>query len=110
MTTSMDVQESSTVFERIDDPPSEDGIVQLTSPGGASLPVLCVPATRRRRSLMPLLRAEFVPLFNFQRGDVNFENTCFIAVVANLRHAASDGGGASLRMERVYQLCTHKLA
>ena len=33
-----------------------------------------------------LLRGEFVPLHNFQPGDVNFRNTCFIAVVANLRH------------------------
>ena len=32
------------------------------------------------------LRGEFVPLQNFQPGDVNFRNTCFIAVVANLRH------------------------
>ena len=35
---------------------------------------------------MLLLHEEFVPLFNFQHGDVNFRNTCFIAVVANLRH------------------------
>ena len=33
-----------------------------------------------------LLRGEFVPLHNFQPGNVNFRNTCFIAVVANLRH------------------------
>ena len=35
---------------------------------------------------MSLLRDEFVPLFNFQAGNVNFQNTCFIAVVANMRH------------------------
>ena len=35
---------------------------------------------------MAQLREEFVPLHNFQPGDVNFNNTCFIAVVANLRH------------------------
>ena len=35
---------------------------------------------------MSLLREEFVPLFNFQAGNVNFQNTCFIAVVANMRH------------------------
>ena len=34
----------------------------------------------------PLLRGEFVPLYNFQLGNVIFRNTCFIAVVANLRH------------------------
>ena len=84
MTTSMDLQESSTVFERIDDTSSEDGIARLTSPG-----VECLPATRRVRSLMPLLREGFVPLFNFQHGDVNFQNTCFIAVVANLRSLSS---------------------
>ena len=35
---------------------------------------------------MSLLRGDFVPLNNFQPGNVNFQNTCFIAVVANLRH------------------------
>ena len=35
---------------------------------------------------MSLLRDEFVPLFNFQAGNVNFQNTCFIAVAANMRH------------------------
>ena len=35
---------------------------------------------------MSFLREEFVPLQNFQPGHVNLENTCFIAVVANLRH------------------------
>ena len=34
------------------------------------------------------LRGEFVPLQIFQLGDVNFRNTCFIAVVANLRHVS----------------------
>ena len=37
----------------------------------------------------PLLRGGcggFVPLPNFVPGDDNFRNTCFIAVVANLRH------------------------
>ena len=81
MTTSMDLQESSTVFEGIGDTSSEDGIARLTSPEVEGL-----PATGRVRSLMPVLREEFAPLFNFQHGDVNFENTCFIAVVANLRH------------------------
>ena len=38
------------------------------------------------RDPMGFLRGEFVPLQNFQPGDVNFRNTCFIAVVANLRH------------------------
>ena len=32
------------------------------------------------------LRGNFVPLYNFQAGDEDFNNTCFIAVVANLRH------------------------
>ena len=35
---------------------------------------------------MSLLRENFVPLYNFQAGNDNFKNTCFIAVVANLRH------------------------
>ena len=36
---------------------------------------------------MALLQDEFVPLYNFQpSGGMNFRNTCFIAVVANLRH------------------------
>ena len=35
---------------------------------------------------MSLLRNEWVPLKNFQPGGINFENSCFIAVVANLRH------------------------
>ena len=35
---------------------------------------------------MSLLRDEWMPLENFQPGGHNFENTCFIAVVANLRH------------------------
>ena len=77
----MDQQESSTVFERIDETSSEDGIAGLTSTGG----VECLPATRRGFSLTPLLREEFAPLFNFQYGDVNSQNTYFIAVVANLR-------------------------
>ena len=34
----------------------------------------------------PLLRGGFAPLHNFVPGHVNFQNTCFIAVVANLRH------------------------
>ena len=35
---------------------------------------------------MALLGKDFVPLANFQDGDENFRNICFIAVVANLRH------------------------
>ena len=35
---------------------------------------------------MSFLCDAFVPLYNFQPGNVNYENTCFIAVVANLRH------------------------
>ena len=37
-------------------------------------------------SCMALLREEFIPLDNFQHGSSNFQNTCFVAVVANLRH------------------------
>ena len=35
---------------------------------------------------MSLLSEGFVPLFRETTGDVNFQNTCFIAAVANLRH------------------------
>ena len=77
----MDLQESSTVFERICDTSSENGMALLTSPG-----VECLPVARRVRSLMPLLREQLVPLFNYQPGDIHFESTCFIAIVANLRH------------------------
>ena len=35
---------------------------------------------------MSLLGEDFVPLHNFQAGDDDYKNTCFIAVVANLRH------------------------
>ena len=35
---------------------------------------------------MSLLRQGFVPLCRETIGDVNFQNTCFIAAVANLRH------------------------
>ena len=35
---------------------------------------------------MSLLREGFVPLFRETTGDGNVQNTCFIAVVANLRH------------------------
>ena len=35
---------------------------------------------------MAKLRDDFVPLHNFQPGDDNFKNTCFIAAVTNLRH------------------------
>ena len=34
----------------------------------------------------PSLCEGFAPLHNFVSGHVNFQNTCFIAVVANLRH------------------------
>ena len=35
---------------------------------------------------MSLSRKDFVPLKNFQLVNENFRNTCFIAVVANLRN------------------------
>ena len=35
---------------------------------------------------MALLRKDFVALKNFPLGNENFRNTCFIAVVANVRH------------------------
>ena len=35
---------------------------------------------------MVFLRGKFDPLHNFQLGNVNFLNSGFIAVVANLRH------------------------
>ena len=34
---------------------------------------------------IPFGSAGFVPLHNFQSGDVDFRNTCFIAVIVNLR-------------------------